>query len=89
MRLPYSFLYDNHIKGFIKINGDGVIQWSTAFGDDYNWEEPYSMIQTTDGCFVVAGMTETSTGQHDCLLVYLDNGGNILWHRTYGGSLMD
>ncbi|MBL0068328.1 MAG: T9SS C-terminal target domain-containing protein [Chitinophagaceae bacterium] len=63
-----------------------------------NTENPYSMEQTADGGFIVAGIsnssvngdvTGTNHGGYDIWVVKLDGGGNILWNRLYGGSADD
>ena len=52
--------------------------------------------ETSDGGFVVAGYTESQsgdvTGYHgsaDCWIIRLDKSGNLLWQSALGGSDWD
>ncbi|MFX0122470.1 MAG: hypothetical protein ACFFAE_02450 [Candidatus Hodarchaeota archaeon] len=62
------------------------IQWNTTFGgtdDDYG----YSVIQTTDGGFALAGHTESyGAGGSDMWLVKTDVNGQPEWNITFGGT---
>jgi hypothetical protein len=47
----------------------------------------YSIIQSSDGGYVVAGKTYSfETGSRDIYVVKLDSSGNVLWTKTIGGS---
>jgi len=47
----------------------------------------YSIIQTSDGGYIVAGFTESfGAGGWDVLVIKLDSNGNIQWAKTYGGT---
>ena len=60
--------------------------WNKTYGgtgDDYG----YSVVQTGDGGFAIAGSTNSSgAGGTDVLLVKMDASGNQLWNKTYGGT---
>ncbi len=76
----------------LKINDTGAIQWEHALGgslEDY----AYSIQQTTDGGYIVAGWTGSSDGDVtgffgtvDYWIVKLDNAGSIIWENCYGAS---
>ncbi|OAA31353.1 hypothetical protein AT15_07600 [Kosmotoga arenicorallina S304] len=76
----------------VKLDSTGNIQWQKCLGGSYNdWAE--SIIQTSDGGYVVAGFTESNdgdvTGNHgerDYWVVKLDGTGDIQWQRCLGGS---
>ncbi len=54
--------------------------------DDY----AYSVQQTADGGYIVAGQSHSfSAGDSDILLLKLDNAGNISWQKIYGGTSED
>ncbi|MCX6842354.1 MAG: T9SS type A sorting domain-containing protein [candidate division WOR-3 bacterium] len=50
----------------------------------------YSVQQTTDGGYIVAGLTYSyGAGFADVFLVRTDANGNTLWTKTYGGTMGD
>jgi len=58
--------------------------WTKKFGGE-GWEDVYSVQQTTDGGYIVAGYTN-SYGGDDVYLIKTDSLGDTLWTRTYGGN---
>ena len=60
----------------LKLNPDLSLGWARTFGGaDYDYG--YSIIQTTDGGFAVAGWTNSfGAGSHDWLVLKLDSNGN-------------
>jgi hypothetical protein len=72
-----------------KINLDGSLVWShevplTSFAVLHN------LVPTPDGNFMAAGYRGIDTNdQYDGLVTKLDQEGNVLWERTYGGDNRD
>jgi len=70
----------------IKLDSQGDMIWDRTYGgsgDDW----AYSIIQTTDGDYAVAGETSSKgTGKIDFWVIKLDSQGDMIWDRTYGGS---
>lgn len=70
----------------LKLKGDGSIDWSKSYGVPggqacCSAKHGYSIQQTEDGGYIVAGETQT-LGNHPWILkLYPD--GNIEWQRTY------
>ena len=63
-----------------------IVEWDKAFGGSEG-DYAYSLIQTTDGGYAVAGWTSSKgAGNYDFWLIKLDNKGNKLWDKTFGGS---
>ena len=70
----------------IKTDSEGKKQWDTGFGGNYN-ERCYSVIQTDDGGYMMAGSTITYGARgNDFWVVKLDSGGNMTWSEAYGGD---
>ena len=60
--------------------------WSRTYGGNGN-EEARAVRQTSDGGFIVAGVTSSfGAGGTDMWVIKLDGGGNVQWERTYGGA---
>jgi uncharacterized delta-60 repeat protein len=73
----------------IKLNSSGTIQWSRAIGGT-NEDAAYSIQQTSDGGYIVAGYTKSfGAGNDDVLIIKLNSSGNIQWSRAIGGTNED
>jgi len=85
----YSFGAGNVDAYIVKLDGSGALQWSRAVGgitDDY----AYSIIQTADGGYAVAGISNSfGAGNFDIYIIKLNSGGTIQWTRTVGGTGID
>jgi len=65
------------------------LTWNRSFGGSAV-DEAYSLIQTTDDGYAVAGYTESyGAGGADFWFIELDRQGNKLWDKTFGGSAVD
>lgn len=80
-----SFNFDNSQMYFLKLDSNGVIQWSKSHGGT-NQEAGHSVIQTQDGGYLGVGFTNSwGSGGYDLLLVKLDQNGNTAYERYFGG----
>jgi hypothetical protein len=62
----------------VKLDGSGNIQWTRTIGGGENYDEGYSIIQTTDGGYAVAGFTSSfGAGGSDVYVVKLDGSGGV------------
>ncbi len=67
-------------------NEDGEEIWSQTYGGE---EEDicYSMVQTSDGGYALAGITQSfGEGRSDLWLVKVDEDGEVQWTLSYGGE---
>jgi hypothetical protein len=81
-----SFGAGNRDMYIIKLNGSGTLQWSRTVGGT-NLDAAYSIIQTTDGGYAVAGFNPTfGAGNSDFYIVKFDSSGTLLWSKTAGGG---
>jgi hypothetical protein len=79
----------------IKINKTGTLEWQKCLGGIID-ETAFSVQQTTDGGYIVAGEANSNggqvTGNHglsDFWIVKLDSTGNLIWEKSLGGSKDD
>jgi hypothetical protein len=67
------------------------VRFARTYGGT-NWEWGFSVQQTSDGGYIVAGSTFSFTavpGYSDFLLIKTDAFGNVQWAKTYGGTYAD
>ena len=79
----------------VKLTDAGAIDWQKSLGGS-GFDEGYSVRQTSDGGYIVAGFSESNdqdvSGNHggrDAWVVKLGPSGNILWQHPLGGSGQD
>ncbi|MGI9547235.1 MAG: hypothetical protein ACR2MM_08370 [Flavobacteriaceae bacterium] len=78
-----------------KIDALGNIQWRKFFGGTNN-DRAYGLVRSFDGGYIMTGFAESddsdisnTKGSYDYWLVKVDNGGNLVWERSFGGSGID
>ncbi|MBP9673477.1 MAG: T9SS type A sorting domain-containing protein [Bacteriovoracaceae bacterium] len=76
----------------VKVDNQGNLQWQKTYGGNKD-DWPYSVQQTTDGGYIVAGLSNSNQGDvtdnlggYDFWLIKIDVQGNLQWQKTYGGS---
>jgi predicted secreted protein len=73
----------------VKTDTDGDTQWNVTFGGT-GYDGAYSLIQTVDGGYALAGLTFSfGCGSDDFYLVKTDGEGHMQWNKTYGGTGAD
>jgi len=69
----------------VKTDANGNIVWAKTYGGTYS-DYAYSVQQTSDGGYIVAGHTNSFGAGYDAFLVKTDANGNIVWAKIYGGT---
>lgn len=70
----------------IKTDPNGESQWQKTFGGS-NYDAGFSIQQTSDGGFIIAGTTDSfGTGSSDLYLIKTEPNGNLLWQKSLGGD---
>jgi uncharacterized delta-60 repeat protein len=73
----------------VKIASDGIIEWERSFGG-FEPEWGYSIVQTEDGGYIVAGDKFNYTDvAYDFWILKLSPNGKIQWQHTYGKGKQD
>ncbi len=72
----------------IKLNANGNIEWTKTIGGD-SIDYGYSIIQTTDSGYAIAGYTWSFGAGGNVYVIKLNASGNIEWTKTIGGSGTD
>ena len=97
-----TYSYDGDVNGnhpdghsdfwVVKLNSLGNIEWQKCLGGNEE-DGAYSVIQTSDGGYAVAGYTRSDSGdvigKHgvtDIWVVKLNTVGDIVWQKCLGGS---
>jgi hypothetical protein len=70
----------------LKTDIDGDLIWVRTYGDT-SAERAYALQQTSDGGFIISGMTASmGAGFYDFYLVKTNSSGDTSWTRTFGGT---
>lgn len=73
----------------LKLDARGNKLWEKTFGGSDN-DGAWSIQQTNDGGYVVAGYTSSfGAGSYDVYVLKLDATGTKVWEKTFGGSYDD
>jgi hypothetical protein len=73
----------------VKLDANGNLQWTKTIGGE-NDDKGYSLIQTSDGGYAIAGYTSSfGAGRDDIYVVKLDAKGNLQWTKTIGREYRD
>ncbi len=79
----------------VKLTATGEFVWEHSFGGS-GIEISYDIAKTTDNAYVVTGNTfsddadiSTNNGESDVWLIKIDDHGDLIWEKTYGGTRFD
>ena len=82
--LPISAYIDNIEVKEVMLSKSAT-KWIKTIGG-LGSDSCYSVQQTADGGYIVAGGTKSFDNNRDGMLIRLDEFGDILWERTFGGN---
>ena len=78
-----------------KLDSNGNLVWRRYFGGTNN-DRAYDVIETPDNGYIIAGAAESADfditnpkGSYDFWIIKVDNSGNLIWQKSYGGSEID
>ncbi len=76
----------------VRLDAKGNIVWQKTLGGSFE-DDAYSISQTSDGGYIVAGRTLSNNGDvignhgdYDSWVVKLDGNGTLIWQKTLGGT---
>jgi hypothetical protein len=72
----------------IKTDADGNVEWAKTYGGT-DYDEAFSVQQTSDGGYIVVGETWSFGAGGDILLIKTDADGNVEWAKIYRGTDWD
>ena len=83
----YSFDSDSYDMWLLKTNIVGDTQWTKTYGGT-GTDKGYSVQQTSDGGFIISGVTTAEYG-FDIMVVKTDPTGEEEWNQVFGNILHD
>lgn len=72
----------------LKLKSDGTIEWQKRYGGN-SYDHAYSIQQTSDGGYIVAGYTSSFGANGSVLVLKLNSDGTTNWQKIYGGTSYD
>ena len=70
----------------IKFDTSGTIQWTRTVGETNYDDYAYSILQSTDGGYAIAGHTRPVVGNGDFYILKLNSNSTLQWNRSVGGT---
>jgi len=69
----------------LELSALGEVEWEKAYGGS-DGDYPYSIQQTSDGGYILAGTTYSfGSGSGDAWVLKVSSTGDVEWEKTYGG----
>lgn len=93
--IPMSANHGGRDYYIVKTNALGELLWQKLLGGSSD-EYLYDVKETTDGGYILAGYTNSNDGDvggnhgsADVWIVKLNQNGELIWQKTFGGSSVD
>ena len=83
-----SFYEGNSNFYLIKIDSLGNFKWSKVYGGN-NIDQGYCIGKKTNGNYLLTGFSNSYGNGYDLLNIEIDDAGNVIWHKTCGGTDWD
>ena len=82
--------YGEYDYWIVKLDSSGIMQWQQSFGALHD-DQAYSIQQTTDGGYIVAGVSfiTADDDEGNYWILKLDSFGVLQWQKTFGGTADD
>ncbi len=77
--------YSDYAVWVFKLDSNGEIEWDNTFGEEEEDNRAYSVQQTSDGEYIVAGKTYGSS-EVNTWIFKLDLDGKLKWDKTFFGK---
>jgi hypothetical protein len=73
----------------VRLDSDGKLIWEQIFGGPQN-DSAWALTRVPNGNYLVTVATSSyGSGSKDAWILLLNQSGNLLWERIYGGDLWD
>lgn len=69
----------------VKLDANGIAQWQNRYGGN-GGDVIRSILQVSDGGYLVAGFTHSFGTAGDIMILKLDESGELEWQKRYGGA---
>jgi hypothetical protein len=80
----YSYVAGDSDFWLVKTDASGNMEWNRTYGGALD-DNAYSVVQTSDGGYALAGSTESSGAGRDFWVVKTDSTGSMARSQVYGG----
>ncbi|MGW9684709.1 hypothetical protein [Flagellimonas sp. 2504JD1-5] len=79
----------------LKVSGTGDLFWQKSYGGT-GIDKAYAIAKTADNGYVITGNTfstdtdiSKNNGESDVWLIKIDDNGNLVWEKSFGGTAFD
>lgn len=80
----------DHAARLVRTDASGDTLWTRTYNPGEDWDETRSVSLTTDGGYILSGYSKSvGAGGADMWLLRLDQLGDTIWTRTFGGTEYD